>query len=311
MPVEERRRVALHRVVAEVWGEEAADTLLELVTPAGHEPATRGDVADLRRAIEAMDAGAAAVPGLPGDAGLVVRFVDSALVVTRVEHGAPAQALGIRPGWIIDEIDTLKVRDALRALKPGGTCTAVGYYLSPHTGVPLMHMYATDATLRVGVSSVRPVLPELLDFVALVLQIQLVLAPILAWTSGGAVEAQRTLFLSVGFGATVAMWLAAVSFLSKAGINQGLRRAIFILIPSFVHSSFPSLYPSSIHPSINYLLWYVVLVVLCCVVCVLVVFWLCCVRWSYVLDRYVYMTVGSDGLSEALLINWAQWLFPV
>ena len=29
-----------------------------------------------------------------------------------------------------------------------------------------MHMYANDATLRVGVSSVRPVLPDLLDFVA-------------------------------------------------------------------------------------------------------------------------------------------------
>ena len=28
-----------------------------------------------------------------------------------------------------------------------------------------MHMYANDATLRVGVSSVRPVLPDLLDFV--------------------------------------------------------------------------------------------------------------------------------------------------
>src|SRR5215207_2202606 len=35
---------------------------------------------------EAMDAGAATVGGLPGDAGLVVRFVDSTLVVTRVEE---------------------------------------------------------------------------------------------------------------------------------------------------------------------------------------------------------------------------------
>jgi carboxyl-terminal processing protease len=64
---------------------------------------------------EAMEAGAAAVPGLPGDAGLVVRFVDSALVVTRVEDGAPAARLGIKPGWIIDEIDTLQVLSALRA----------------------------------------------------------------------------------------------------------------------------------------------------------------------------------------------------
>jgi threonine dehydrogenase-like Zn-dependent dehydrogenase len=58
------------------------------------------------------------------------------------------------------------VRDALRSLNPGGVCTAVGYYLAPNTRVPLMHMYANDATLRVGVSNVRPVLPELLDFVA-------------------------------------------------------------------------------------------------------------------------------------------------
>jgi threonine dehydrogenase-like Zn-dependent dehydrogenase len=58
------------------------------------------------------------------------------------------------------------VRAAVRALNPGGVCTAVGYYLSPNTRVPLMRMYATDATLRLGVSSVRPVLPELLEFVA-------------------------------------------------------------------------------------------------------------------------------------------------
>jgi alcohol dehydrogenase len=58
------------------------------------------------------------------------------------------------------------VRAALRALNPGGICTAVGYYLSPATRVPLMRMYATDATLHLGVSSVRPVLPELLEFVA-------------------------------------------------------------------------------------------------------------------------------------------------
>jgi threonine dehydrogenase-like Zn-dependent dehydrogenase len=58
------------------------------------------------------------------------------------------------------------VRTALRALNPGGICTAVGYYLSPGTRVPLMHMYANDATLRIGVSHVRPELPELLAFIA-------------------------------------------------------------------------------------------------------------------------------------------------
>ena len=58
------------------------------------------------------------------------------------------------------------VRDAIRSLNPGGICTPVGYYLAPNTKVPLMHMYANDATLRIGVSSVRPILPDLLDFVA-------------------------------------------------------------------------------------------------------------------------------------------------
>ncbi len=56
------------------------------------------------------------------------------------------------------------LRQALRALAPGGVCTAVGYYLATGTRVPLMHMYATDATLRLGVSHARAILPGLLDF---------------------------------------------------------------------------------------------------------------------------------------------------
>jgi threonine dehydrogenase-like Zn-dependent dehydrogenase len=58
------------------------------------------------------------------------------------------------------------LRRAIRSLAPGGICTAVGYYLATGTRVPLMHMYATDATLRVGVSHARAALPELLAFVA-------------------------------------------------------------------------------------------------------------------------------------------------
>lgn len=57
------------------------------------------------------------------------------------------------------------LRRAMRALAPGGVCTAVGYYLGSGTRVPLMRMYATDATLRVGVSHSRAVLPRMLDFV--------------------------------------------------------------------------------------------------------------------------------------------------
>jgi alcohol dehydrogenase len=58
------------------------------------------------------------------------------------------------------------LRDAIRSLGPGGQCTATGYYLAAGTKVPIMTMYATSTTLRVGVSHVRPVLPDLLDFVA-------------------------------------------------------------------------------------------------------------------------------------------------
>lgn len=58
------------------------------------------------------------------------------------------------------------LREAIRALRPGGVCTGTGYYLAPTTRVPVMDMYATSATLRVGVSHVRPVLRELLEFVA-------------------------------------------------------------------------------------------------------------------------------------------------
>jgi threonine dehydrogenase-like Zn-dependent dehydrogenase len=57
------------------------------------------------------------------------------------------------------------LRRAIRALAPGGVCTAVGYYLGAGTRVPLMRMYATDATLHLGVSHARAVLPELLAFV--------------------------------------------------------------------------------------------------------------------------------------------------
>jgi carboxyl-terminal processing protease len=65
---------------------------------------------------EAMDAGAAAVGSdRAGDAGIDVRFVDSSLVITRVEQGTSAYSSGIRPGWIIEEIDTLRVIESLRA----------------------------------------------------------------------------------------------------------------------------------------------------------------------------------------------------
>jgi threonine dehydrogenase-like Zn-dependent dehydrogenase len=58
------------------------------------------------------------------------------------------------------------LRDAIRALRSGGICTGTGYYLAAGTKLPVMDMYATSATLKVGVSHVRPILPELLEFIA-------------------------------------------------------------------------------------------------------------------------------------------------
>jgi hypothetical protein len=55
MTVEERRRIALHRAAAASWGEEVADTLVELVAPSGHELATRADIRGVLDAMEAMD----------------------------------------------------------------------------------------------------------------------------------------------------------------------------------------------------------------------------------------------------------------
>jgi threonine dehydrogenase-like Zn-dependent dehydrogenase len=57
------------------------------------------------------------------------------------------------------------LRYAIRSTAPGGICTAVGYYIARNTGVPLMHMYANDITLHLGVGHSRAVLPELLDWV--------------------------------------------------------------------------------------------------------------------------------------------------
>jgi alcohol dehydrogenase len=58
------------------------------------------------------------------------------------------------------------LRDALRALRPGGVCTGTGYYLATGTRLPIMAMYATSVTLHIGVPHVRPLLPDLLDFMA-------------------------------------------------------------------------------------------------------------------------------------------------
>ncbi len=55
MPVEERRRAQLRAAAAATLGEEAADTLMDLVTPAGEDPATHGDIKGVLSALDQMD----------------------------------------------------------------------------------------------------------------------------------------------------------------------------------------------------------------------------------------------------------------
>ena len=55
MAVEERRRIALHRAAAASWGEEVADTLVDLVAPSGHELATRQGIDGGLAALDAME----------------------------------------------------------------------------------------------------------------------------------------------------------------------------------------------------------------------------------------------------------------
>jgi threonine dehydrogenase-like Zn-dependent dehydrogenase len=100
----------------------------------------------------------------------VVEYVDDDAARRAIagDLGARAQERPSRTGYDIVVEATSRaagLRRAVRALTPGGICTAVGYYLSSGTRVPLMRMYATDATLRLGVSHARAILPELLEFV--------------------------------------------------------------------------------------------------------------------------------------------------
>ena len=87
------------------------------------------------------------------------------------ESSAPARrrAAGPRETYDVAVEATSRaagLRTALRALAPGGVCTAVGYYMATGTRVPLMQMYATDATLRLGVSHARALIPDVLAFIA-------------------------------------------------------------------------------------------------------------------------------------------------
>ena len=55
---------------------------------------------------------------------------------------------------------------AIRALAPGGVCTAVGFYFRCGTPLPLWHMYLKGARLHVGAPNPRAELPGVLDLIA-------------------------------------------------------------------------------------------------------------------------------------------------
>ncbi len=63
MGVQEHRRLRLFERWVDSWGQEEAETMLDLLPPPGHEPATshdveslRGDVESLRHEVEALEA---------------------------------------------------------------------------------------------------------------------------------------------------------------------------------------------------------------------------------------------------------------
>ncbi len=90
------------------------------------------------------------------------------------------------------------LREALRALLPGGVCTGTGYYLAPGTRLPAMSMYATSATLELGVSSVRPHLPDVLAFVeAADFPAELVTTLVADWDDAPEAYATRTTKLAL------------------------------------------------------------------------------------------------------------------
>lgn len=70
---------------------------------------------------------------------------------------------------------------------------------------------------------------QLADFVWLVLQIQLVLGPVVAFIPAEFLG-YRGIALTFGLISTIALWLGSVRFLSRAGIHHALRRGLFILV---------------------------------------------------------------------------------
>jgi threonine dehydrogenase-like Zn-dependent dehydrogenase len=156
-------------------GDTIADAWRSVVTPLHDRPG--GSVLIIGGGAKSIGLYAAGLAVAHGAA--IVHYVDDDPVRRRIAeafgaHTFPAHARSRRRRTTTLRYDVVVeassraagLRRAIRSLARGGVCTAVGYYLATGTRVPLMHMYATDATLRVGVSHARAVLPDLLAFVA-------------------------------------------------------------------------------------------------------------------------------------------------
>ena len=80
-------------------------------------------------------------------------------------EGRPPLASGY-PITVDANSTTAGLTFALNALAPGGSCSAVGFYLRRGTPLPLWKMYMKSASLHVGVSNPSADLPAVLSLVA-------------------------------------------------------------------------------------------------------------------------------------------------
>ncbi len=61
---------------------------------------------------------AAGKRGNPGDVGLETRVVDGRVITWRVDPGMPGAEAGVRPGWVVQEIDSVPASRLLSFLEP-------------------------------------------------------------------------------------------------------------------------------------------------------------------------------------------------
>jgi threonine dehydrogenase-like Zn-dependent dehydrogenase len=81
------------------------------------------------------------------------------------ETGEPVHAGGY-PISVHASSDSASLTYAIQALSPGGTCTAVGFYMRKGTPLPLWRMFMNSSTLHVGISHPRRDLAKLLALVS-------------------------------------------------------------------------------------------------------------------------------------------------